>query len=136
MQDENRRFRVKFSAMNPSTSALETCRQFAIVLAPLVSIRDMSANGASTVARVDTGSCKAASTHAMESDSQLVSYDDSQVLDSQLTSVPCERPPRNQGETEHHQPSGMVVSDGSRETVQPDESKLIPIPDIGKVCSA
>jgi hypothetical protein len=27
----------------------------------------------------------------------------------------------------------MVVSDGSRETVQPDESKLIPIPDIGKL---
>ena len=136
MQDENRRFRVKFSSMSPSISALETCKQFATVLAPLVPIRDMSGSGASSVARTDAGStCVTTNTHTMESDSQLISYDDSQVLDSQMSSVPYERTPLNQGETLHQQPSGMAGSDGSRETVQPDESKLIPIPDLGKVCT-
>ena len=120
--------------MSPSTSALETCKQFATVLSPLVPIRDMGGSGASSVARTDAGgTCKATNTHAMESDSQLIGCDDSQVVDSQLASVSSERPPLNQVETLRQQANSMA---GSDETVQPDESKLIPIPDLGKVCIA
>ena len=119
--------------MSPSTSALETCKQFATVLSPLVPIRYMGGSGASSVARTDaSGTCEATNTHTMESDSQLISCDDSQVVDSQLASVSSERPPLNQVETLHQQANSMA---GSDETVQPDKSKLVPIPDLGKVCS-
>lgn len=133
LQDENRRFRVKFSP-SQSTTALEMCKEFAIVFTPLVPIREMGSSCVSTVAAMDTSTRdKAVSTRGMESDSQLLNYEDTQMLDSQVVSALCERP--------LSQREGLQQSDGSGSRscdenvpLQPDEAKLIPVPDLGKVC--
>ena len=129
IQNENRRFRIKFSPMSSLTSSLETCRQFVTLLAPLVPIREMS--------DVCITRGKDTSTRAMESDSQF--DEDSQMLNSSQI-VASGYDPHLQRQRSHNIPphSQEVTHRGSgvaTSTVQPDESKLIPVPDIAKVLS-
>ena len=104
--------------MGPSSTALETCRDFATVLAPLVPIREMDSSGGSTVVtstrdKTDTSTRDKTSTCGIEStDSQLMGYEDTQFLDSQATYG--------------YQQASLPL--------QPDESSLIPVPDLAKVC--
>ena len=129
IQTENRRFRIKFSPMSSLTSSLETCRQFVTLLAPLVPIREMS--------DVCSTRGKDTSTRAMESDSQF--DEDSQMLNSsQIVALGYD--PHLQRQRSHNIPphSQEVTHRGSgvgTSTIQPDESKLIPVPDIATVLS-
>ena len=161
LQDENRRFRVKFLPANQSTTSLETCKHFSTVLAPLAPIKEMGASCTSTVAGAETSTraMEKTSTRGMESDSQLMMYEDTQMtgIDSQV--VPgqyeslqsqgdrCTMPavggiPRGQSTDDpvvllQHGSQGSGAGDGtrSRGTVvqEPDEASLIPVPDLGKV---
>ena len=71
MQDQNRRFRVKF-AQTPSHTTTEACKSCITSLAPLFSIREMDASTITSIpdSQIPTG----------------YSYDDSQML-SQPTSL-------------------------------------------------
>ena len=44
LQDENRRFRVKFSPSSSAPSSMDACRQFTTMLAPLVPIREIGSS--------------------------------------------------------------------------------------------
>ena len=122
-QTDSRRFRVKFAPISPSTVALETCRQFSAVMAPLVvSIREMEAGGSAardkdTSARDKAGSAPC----ALEGDSQFLGYGE----DFESTQVISETQ-----SSEYHQPNTAA---GTGPILIPDESSLIPVPDIGKV---
>lgn len=105
--------------MGPSSTALQTCKEFATILAPLVPIREMDGSGGSTVVVTDTSTRDKTSVRGMESDSQSMGYEDSQFLDSQVASASCEK----QREPDISLP------------LQPDESNLIPVPDLAKVAS-
>lgn len=109
---------MKFSAMGPLTTALQTCKEFVTVIAPLVPIREMDGNSGSTVVATDTSTRDKTSTRGMESDSQSgMGYE---FPDSQAVSA---------SQTEAAQ--GMDIS----LPLQPDESNLIPVPDLAKVNS-
>lgn len=115
-QDENRRFRVKFSPTGPLTTALETCREVATALAPLVPIREMGGSGGSTVVVTDTSTRDKTTTCGVQSsDSQLMGYEDTQFIDSQTTY------------------EKRTQSKENSLPLQPEESSLIPVPDLAKV---
>ena len=132
IQNENRRFRVKFSPMRSSVpTSLETCRHFAALLAPLVPIREMDigTRDEGTSTRDNTISMR-----AMESDSQLTCCEDSQMLDSSQVVPNQDLLLPEQRYTPLQQPNSHIGGDESAPvSLQPDESKLIPVPDMGKV---
>ena len=120
-QSDNRRFRVKFLPLSSPTNAVETCRDFATFIAPLVPIREME--GAISTRDKDTSTRdKSGSLCGIERDSQFVNYGDDFDC-SQIVS-----------ETQIAESQQMnVASSGAGPILVPDESSLIPIPDIGKV---
>ena len=134
MQDQNRRFRVKF-AQTPSHSTTEACKSCITSLAPLLSVREMDATSINSIP-----------------DSQLpVGYDDSQMLLSQQMSfatqqtIPDSQPLTSQDTQALGQPelatntthSGQPIvgksnmEGGHASTKETD--KLISMPDIAKV---
>ena len=120
-QTDSRRFRVKFAPIPPSTAAFETCRQFSAVMAPVVlSIREMEAGGFAARDKGTSAHDKVGSTPcALEGDSQFLGYGE----DFESTQVISE--------TQSSEMPNMTAGTGP--ILIPDESSLIPVPDIGKV---
>ncbi|CAI8031980.1 Meiotic recombination protein REC114 [Geodia barretti] len=118
---DSRRFRVKFAPIPPSTAAFETCRQFSAVMAPVVlSIREMEAGGFAARDMGTSAHDKVGSTPcALEGDSQFLGYGE----DFESTQVISE--------TQSSEMPNMTAGTGP--ILIPDESSLIPVPDIGKV---
>ena len=119
MQEENRRFRVKFAPMAPSFTALEACRNCMTTLAPLIPIREMTAVPSS-----------------ME-DSQMM-YEDSQPLAQTQPEAACGS---LQYQTGAAVPALATISESSQQRPQqcsedgtPQANEAMSVPDIAKVC--
>ena len=131
IQDQNRRFRVKF-AQTPSHTTIEACKSCITSLAPLLSVREMDTSSITSIP-----------------DSQIPSgYDDSQTL-SQPTSfavqqtIPDSQPLASQ-ESQSLYVAQPELSNTSQSTVvrsnvegghavAKETDKSISIPDIAKV---
>ena len=125
-QNESRRFRVKFAPNSSSATALETCRQFSTVIAPLVPVKEMEMGAAACrKGTTRTTSDKTGSfSSGLDGDSQFLGCGED--FDSSQQQVV----PETQNNTESRQPN---MTAGTGPILIPDESSLIPIPDIGKV---
>jgi hypothetical protein len=126
--DDNRRFRVKFSPLSPLTTALDTCKQFVMVMAPLVPLKEMEGTSSTRNKDPSTRDSSAGSTQALDRDSQLIGYgEESQMLEySQM--VPASQLTQSVESTQSH-----TNAPGSVTVMEPDESSLIPVPDLGKL---
>lgn len=126
LQDENRRFRVKFAPMAPQITSLETCRLCITTLSPLVPIREMVATSGMDVV----------------SDSQIpLPREDSQMLMSQST----QQQEETGSQLETTCTSSLVGSsvhiaeDQTKEPLEedicPNEQNMMSLPDLAKVTS-